>query len=200
MIALVLGLCFASLADSAYAEKDSVALRGLLEEATTREDSLYATYRLFALTQDRRLIARIPGDLDSANARELALLSALWGYRVRDAGLLQVIRWGRRSNGLLNRAVAMAPDDPLVGLIEAQALLYRPRFAGGDKRAAVSRLRALVTQEPAAGACRPSGTELRTWLWYAMRKVNDPEADTVKTGLEALELPTLYREFLLDPP
>jgi hypothetical protein len=199
-LALILGFCFGDAAHRAYAEEDPDALRALVEVSRTREDTLLLRYRLYALTERPGLVADIPTDVDSASARELALLSALWGYRTKDLGLLELYVVGRRTIGLLDRALALAPQDPLVTLIDAQSLLFRPGIAGGSKRRALERLRELQTHVREAPSCGVSRLEADVWLWYALERNDDPAADSVRTALEAQPLPALYRKFLADPP
>ncbi|MBE0595523.1 MAG: hypothetical protein IH616_24310 [Gemmatimonadales bacterium] len=199
-IMLFLGFCFGDVAHRAYAAEDPEGLRALVEFARTREDTLLLRYRLYALTQRPGLIIDIPSDLDSASARELALLSALWGYRTRDLGLLELYVVGRRTMGLLERALELDPEDPLVMLIDAQSLLFRPAIAGGSKRGGLERLRALQTRVHRTPACGVSRVEADAWLWYALDKNNDPAADSLRAELQSQPLPQLYRRFLADPP
>jgi len=200
MIALLLGLCFGNVANSAYAQQDVTTLRTLFAQAPTREDSLLLRYRLFALTREHAVLAEIPTSLDTATARELALLSALWGYRIRDVGPIQFYVYGRRTMSLLQQALEQDADDPLVTLIDAQSLLFRPRIAGGDKAKALERLRALTGRMDGRHACGVDPLEAEVWFWYALHKTESAEADTLRTRLLAGQLPSLYREFLDDPP
>lgn len=199
-LALVLGLCFGDAAHLAYAHEDPEALRALVELARTREDTLLLRYRLYALTQRPGLIIDIPTDLDSASARELALLSALWGYRARDKGLLELYAVGRRTMRLLERALALDPRDALVTLIDAQSLLFRPAIAGGSTRRALARLRELQAQVGHAPTCGVSPLEVDAWLWYALVRSDDPAAASHRAALESQPLPPLYRRFLAAPP
>jgi hypothetical protein len=200
MTAILLALCFGHLTQPAYAEKDVHALHALFAEARTREDSLLLRYRLYALTQDKQLIADIPSSLETATARELALLSALWGYRIQDVGLIHLILYGQRSLGLLNRAVRHDPAEPLVMLIEAQSLLFRPGIAGGDKRKALSRFRQLRERVEQVPACGLDVQEVDSWIWYTLEKLGAEEADSARATLLDADLPPLYREFVLSPP
>ncbi len=198
--ALILGLCFGDLVHDAYVTGNPDALRDLVVYAETREDTLLLRYRLYALTQSPGLIAQIPTDLESATARELALLSALWGYRTADARRLQLVLYGRRTMGLLNRALEANPDDPLVMLIDAQSLLFRPGIAGGSKRRGLERLRTLSTRIHSAPACGVAPLEADVWLWYALQRNGEPGADSLRADLLSGGLPRLYREFIESPP
>ncbi len=200
MIGVLLGLCFGNVVNAAYADQDVTTLRALFAEAPTREDSLLLRYRLFALTREQAVVAEIPTRLDSASARELALLSALWGYRIREVGPIQFYVYGRRTMTLLQNALARDADDPLVTLIDAQSLLFRPGIAGGDGAKAVERLRALTGRTNEAISCGVDPLEAEVWLWYALHKTRSPEADSLRSRLLATHLPPLYREFLDGPP
>lgn len=200
MTAVLLALCFGHLTQPAYAEKDVHTLHALFAEAKTREDSLLLRYRLYALTQDKELIADIPTNLDSASAREFALLSALWGYRVQDVGLINLIIYGQRSLRLLDRAIRRDAAEPLVMLIEAQSLLFRPGIAGGNKRRALTRFRELRERVDEAPACGLDAQEVDSWIWYALEKLGAQEADSARASLLQADLPLLYREFVQSPP
>lgn len=198
--ALILGLCFGDLVHDAYVTGDAESVRALVTYAETREDTLLLRYRLYSLTQSPGLIAEIPTDLDSASARELALLSALWGYRTADARRIQLVVYGRRTLRLLNRALDRAPDDPLVMLIDAQSLLFRPGIAGGDKQRGLERLRALRERVRSIPACGVAPVEADVWLWYAMQRNGHPAAEDLRNELLSGGLPTLYRDFVESPP
>ncbi len=200
MIGLLLGLCFGNVVNAAYAEQDVATLQALFADAPTREDSLLLRYRLFALTREQAVVAEIPTSLDSATARELALLSALWGYRIREVGPIQLYVYGRRTMTLLQDALERDADDPLVTLIDAQSLLFRPRIAGGDGAKAVERLRTLSGRIDGPTSCGVDPLEADVWLWYALHKTKSPEADALRSRLLAERLPSLYREFLDGPP
>lgn len=198
--ALLLGLCFGDLVHDAYVTGNPDAVRELVRYAETREDTLLLRYRLYALTESPGLIAEIPDDLDSATARELALLSALWGYRASDARLLQLVVYGRRTLGLLNRAIEADADDPLVALIDAQSLLFRPGIAGGSTERGLARLRSLREQMSAKPSCGVTPLEADVWLWYALARSGDPEAALLRRDLLERDLPPLYRDFLNEAP
>ena len=199
-LALALGLCFGDLAHTAYAVEDPGALRALAEHAQSREDTLLLRYRLYALTQRPGIIVDIPTDVDSASARELALLSALWGYRTKGLGLIDLYVVGRRTMGLLERALALDSEDPLVTLIDAQSLLFRPGIAGGSKQRGLERLRALRSRLERTPMCGVTRLEADVWLWYALDRNGDPAADALHAELLSQPLPPLYRRFLTDPP
>jgi hypothetical protein len=198
--ALLLGLCFGDMVHDAYVTGNPDTLRALVRYAETREDTLLLRYRLYALTESPGLIAEIPADLDSASARELALLSALWGYRASDARLLQLVVYGRRTLGLLNRALETDPDDPLVMLIDAQSLLFRPGIAGGNKERGLERLQTLRQQVLAEASCGVTPLEADVWLWYALERNGAAEAGALRRELLERELPPLYRDFVAGPP
>jgi len=199
-VIVLLGLCFGHAAHDAYASGEPTALRELVALAETREDTLLLRYRLYALTQSKGLILDLPEDVEQASARELALLSALWAYHVPEARLLQLAVVGRRTMKYLNRALDADPDDPLVMLIDAQSLLFRPGIAGGSKERGLDRLTALREQLASGPSCAVSPLEAEVWYWYALHKNNDPRATEVYDRLMAGPLPDLYRRFLQSPP
>ena len=142
----------------------------------------------------------IPENEQEASPRELALFSALWAYRTQDARLLQLAVIGRRTMKYLNRALDADPDDPLVMLIDAQSLLFRPGIAGGSKERGLHRLTALRERLAHDVSCSVSPLEAEVWYWYALHKNEDPRETEVFDRLMAGPLPDLYRSFLQAPP
>ncbi|ARA92404.1 hypothetical protein AWN76_003960 [Rhodothermaceae bacterium RA] len=192
-----------SVGDSArvlYAHKDVAALERLLAAAPTRADALLCRYRLYPLHRQERYLADLPADLPDGTARERALLAGLWGYRAGNASLYHAIRFGRRAEQLLAAAHALDPDDPFLLLIEGQSLLFKPRIAGGDARAALDRFRRLqevIRRRPDEGI---DPLEVEVWIWYTLNRLEDDAAPALRARLLAQDLPPLFREFLLDPP
>ena len=197
VLALVLGACFADRVHNAYADHAVTLLRELMADATTTEDSLLVRYRLYPLLQDKALLADLPRTTAGMGARELALLSALWAWRIPGSAPWNAVTYGRRAGALLDRARAAAPADPMVRLIDAQSRIFAPGYAGGDVRAAVARLRALHEELP-HDACGISLAEVDYWLWFSLVKLRDPAAEAVRDRLMAGDTPRLYREMLRD--
>lgn len=189
---------FAAETQRLYARRDVDALRRLCGGASGEED-LLCRYRLYPLTQDEALIARLPTAAPQT-ARAHALLSGLWGYRAARAPLVRVPAYGGRSLDLLRAARALDADDPYVLLVEGQSLLFRPAIAGGDRRAALARFRTLrvhLDRQPEDGIAR---MEADLWIWYTLHRLGDRTAPALHRRLLAQQPPPLYRDFLLHPP
>lgn len=195
-------LAFAPLTETTqrlYAARDVEALQAVCRTATAVEDDLLCRYRLYPLTEDEAHLDTLPASLDGASPRALALLSGLWGYKAARAPLHKLPTYGMRADRLLKAARAAAPDDPFVLLIEGQSLLFKPAFAGGDRRAALERFRHLHRVAARSPRCGVSVVEADLWTWYAMDKLGDPGADALRRRLLAAQPPRLYREFLEAP-
>jgi hypothetical protein len=203
LLTIVFALALASPADSIeafYAEKNVDALQALYARAADRETALLCRYRLYPLTEDEAYLDALPTELEDGTARELALLSGLWGYRAARASLPRLIKYGLRSSGLLDQAKALDPDDPYVLLIEGQSLLFRPGFAGGDKHKALERFLQLQEALAQASDSGISPMEAELWTWYTLEKMKAPRARALRERLLSQQPPVLYREFLQDPP
>lgn len=203
MIALLLvaAMSFLDSTQVYYAQQDAEALTNLLAQADTRFADLICRYRLYPLTEDEDLLAALPAEMDDGSARELAILSGLWGYRAARAPIFSAIRYGRRSERLLDAAKAKDPDDPYVLLIEGQSLLFKPAIAGRDEEAALdrfNRLHTVLQQTPKSVGI--SMTEAQLWRWYALHQLDMDNAAAVRNELLATNPPPLYRQFLQDPP
>ena len=183
-----------------YATQNVAALQHLLATSDDRTVQLLCRYRLYPLTEDDRYLHDLPTELAHPTARELALLSGLWGYRVMTGSVLNIPKNGRRASHLLDEAKTLDPDEPFVLLIEGQSLLFRPSIFGGDKRAALLRFQRL--QEALQHATDQSITPMEAdlWVWYTLNKLGAEEATALRTHLLASNPPPLYRAFLLDPP
>jgi hypothetical protein len=201
-VALTLAVAALSPADSTqvyYAAKDTEGLVTLCAETASEELSLLCRYRLFPLTEDEGYLAALPAEQDGT-ARELALLAGLWGYRAARGPIYLLPRNGGRSVRFLEAALEKDPEEPYALLVEGQSLIFRPGFAGGDRREALARfdrLREVLPRYPESGI---SPVEVDLWRWYALVKLGDPEAQSLWHDLNARDLPPLYREFLQDPP
>jgi hypothetical protein len=202
-LALVLTLAFAPVPDSIhvlYENKDIEGLKALCDRTENRTEDLMCRYRLYPLTEDADYIADIPTTLDDASARELALLSGLWGYRVAEGSFFQAPRYGTRSNRLMRRAREMNPLEPYVLLINGQSLLYRPSVIGGDKEEAREQFALLCRVAPNNPEAGITNMEAQVWHWYALRLLEKDDANQVHKELLAANPPPLHREFLQDPP
>lgn len=184
-----------------YARRDTSAVDRLYRnKARTREEQLLCLYRLYPMTLDTHYLADIPSTEGVRSARELALISALWAYRASSGPAWRLPIDGRRSERVLNDALALDPDEPYALLVEGQALLYKPRMFGGDvaeARRTFERLRQVLGRRPAPGI---HPFEVEIWIWMAVRK-QDPEAGTaLRRRLLAQNPPPMFRQFLLSPP
>ena len=203
LLLLMMPRPFASQAQEHYAQKDADALRALCGREAERgafdEADLLCRYRLYPLTEDDVHLEDIPADLPAGSARERALLSGLWGYRAARAPIHKMMTYGRRAERTIEAARALDPDDPYVLLIEGQALLFKPGFVGGDKRAALERFRRLRKIVEGDARCGISTMEAELWTWYALQKMDADEAPALRQTLLDQDPPPLYREFLLTP-
>ncbi len=183
-----------------YAWQDVAALQSLCAGTLSREEDLLCRYRLYPLTEDAAYLADLPSKLSSASAREYALLAGLWGYKASSGSLFNVIRCGRRAGRLLSQAKESDPGEPFVLLIEGQSFLFRPGVFGGDNGRALELLRELQRIIASDHVDGISSMEADLWVWYALKRMNDPAADAVQRSIEGRNPPPLYRAFLADPP
>ena len=194
---LFAGLCYASGIQTAFANDDASSLRRLVAEAPTRADSLLAQYRLVAMTGDLDLVDAIPDKLgDGATARELAWLSALWGFRAQEAGLLKKPKYGGRSIRLLERAERLAPEDPWVLLVAGQSYLYRPGILGGGVGTAMKRFEAAKAALEQDAECGLPPLEASMWIWMCLNREDRAAAARMKEELLTSDLPPRYRIWL----
>jgi len=192
---------FAQATQTAYAQRDVDRLRTLMEDASSRADSLLVRYRLYPLTEDESVLNDIPSSLSEGSAREHALLSGLWAYRAGEASLFSAIQYGRRSTRLLEEAKAHAPEAPFVLLVEGQSLLFRPSLAGKDPDAAAERFARLSETVAEDGGDGISRTEAQVWQCLALKEAaRADEAEALRERLQSRDLPPLYHQFLESPP
>lgn len=188
---------FAQRVHQAYGQQDEDTLVRLLRDAATREARLLCLYRLYPLTQDETLLAGLPTSLSGkTTARELALLSALWGFRTASASPFKLATYGKRAEALIREARDRDGEEPLVLLIEGQALLFKPRLFGGNPEAALERfdrLRIVLDHRPEPNVPL---IEAEVWRWYALHQIGHPDAEPLRQRLRRSDLPPLYRQFL----
>jgi tetratricopeptide (TPR) repeat protein len=127
------------------------------ESDTAMTDPQYASaYKQFRLLQEAVLTkrdgdAKRAGDacvtmLDTLIQRQprsfeaLALQSACYGY-LANLGGMAAIRNGSRSGKSIEAALALAPKNPRVILVDGFGLYFRPKFVGGDKGKGCARIK-----------------------------------------------------------
>lgn len=184
------------------AHQDTPAAERLCRErARTREEQLLCRFRLYPLTRDAAHLRDLPTEAPrGASARETALLAGLWGMRAATASALRVPTYGRRSERLLEAALARSPSDPYALLVRGQSLFYKPRTFGGDVAEAqrtFERLRAVVARQAPPGM---DPWEAEVWIWMCVRRQNAAEGARLQRALLARRPPPLYRQFLTSPP
>ena len=150
-----------------------------VESDTAITDPQYASaYKQFRLLQEAVLAkrdsdAKRAGDacvttLDALIQRQprsfeaLALQSACYGY-LANLGGMAAIRNGSRSGKSIEAALALAPKNPRVILVDGFGLYFRPKFVGGDKGKGCARIREATKAFDANnsnGAASASGSAL----------------------------------------
>ncbi len=184
-----------------YAQQDTSSVERLFRtKARTREDRLLCLYRLYPMTLDTGYLDEIPAEENARSARELALISALWAYRAASGPAWRLPTYGRRSERILNDALARDPDEPYALLVRGQALYYKPRLFGGDVAEAqrtFERLRQVLGRRPTPGI---HPFEAEVWIWMAVRKQDPEQGTALRRRLLAQNPPRLFRQFLIDPP
>lgn len=184
-----------------YARQDTSAVDRLYRRrAQTRLDRLLCLYRLFPMTLDGRYLDRIPSESGVTSARELALISALWAYKAAHGPAWHLPTYGRRSERILNAALARDPDEPYALLVKGQGLYYKPALFGGDVAEAkrtFERLRTVLARRRAPGI---HPFEAEVWIWMCVRKQDAERGAALRRRLLAQNPPPLFRQFLIDPP
>ena len=190
-----------SRAQTAYLSEDAAGLGRL--EASTRawaqsKDPLelytyaFVQFRLLqlAVKQNREDAAEKAGKacvtaLDAAlegSARFTeghALQSACYGY-LANLGGLGAIRNGSRSGSSIEKALAQAPRNPRVILVDAMGYYFRPSFVGGDQKKACARFLEAVTafeRDEGANGIRWGAPEAHYWVGRCKRAEGDREAE-----------------------
>lgn len=188
-----------------YAQKDRAGLERLQSRTASVSDDLLLRYRLYPLARQRGVLENLPAEVLCRSARDYAILSALWAYRLAEAPVWRLPEYGRRVDSLMRRGREMDAGDPFVLLVEGQSLLYRPGIFGGSAEGALERfvqLRDLLRdrerrRDPVAGL---PAIEAEIWVWYTLRRLGRDGTDRLRDRLLAQNPPPLYRDFLLDPP
>jgi tetratricopeptide (TPR) repeat protein len=139
----------------------------------------------------------------AARSRELgggaqaqALEGTLTGQLAGAAGGFSMMRLGRRSFALLDAAVAAAPDDPRVALLNGITRLNAPAFVGGGAVRGEAELRRAVRLFAADRAASPQPVwgraDAHIWLAIALHK-QDKLAEARAELTRALELAPGHR-------
>ena len=184
-----------------YARQDTSAVERLYRtKARTRQDRLLCLYRLYPMTLDERWIADIPSDEGVRSARELALISALWAYRAGAGPAWRLPTYGRRSERVLERALAADPREPYALLVKGQGLYYKPAIFGGDLDAARRTFEQLRGRLGSRGVPGLHPFEAEVWVWMAVRRQDASAGARLQRRLLQRRPPRIFRQFLIDPP
>lgn len=184
-----------------YARQDTSGVERLYRRrARTREDRLLCLYRLYPMTLDPAYLRDIPSETGVTDARELALIAAMWGYRAASGPAYRLPIDGRRSERVLGRALDRDADEPYALLVRAQTLYYKPRVFGGDvaeARRTFERLRTVLARRTVPGL---HPFEAEVWVWMCVRRQDAAAGRALRDRLLARRPPPLFRQFLVDPP
>lgn len=131
-----------------------------------------------------------------AGAQAQALQGAVTGQLAGASGGLTMIRLGRASFRLLDEAVAAAPNDPRVALLNGISRVNAPAFAGGGPARGDAELRRALALYAADRSRSPQPTwgraDAHIWLAIALEKQGKlPEAQAELT--KALSLAPGHR-------
>lgn len=184
-----------------YARQDTSGVERLFRRhAQTQEQKLLCRYRLFPMTLDDGYLDDIPSERGVTSARQLSLIAAMWAYKAANGPAWSLPRYGRRSERILNQALARDAEEPYALLIQGQSLLYKPRLFGGnasEAQATFEQLRTVLRSRRAPGI---HPFEAEVWIWMAVRKQDRAEGARLQRRLLARNPPALFRTFLTDPP
>ncbi len=184
-----------------YSRQDTSAVERLYRtKARTRQDRLLCLYRLYPMTLDERWIADIPSDEGVRSARELALISALWAYRAGAGPAWRLPTYGRRSERILNRALAIDAREPYALLVKGQGLYYKPAIFGGDVDQARRTFEQLRGRLGRGGVPGLHPFEAEVWVWMAVRRQDAGAGTRLQRRLLQRSPPRIFRQFLIDPP
>ncbi len=184
-----------------YARQDTSGVERLYRtRARTREDRLLCLYRLYPMTLDERYLDDIPSEEGVRSARELALISALWAYRAAAGPAWRLPTYGRRSERILDLALARDPTEPYALLVKGQGLFYKPRVFGGDVGAARQTFERLRQRVGTRGVPGIHPFEAEVWIWMAVRREDGAAGARLQRRLLAQSPPRIFRQFLIDPP
>jgi tetratricopeptide (TPR) repeat protein len=105
-----------------------------------------------------------------------ALQSVCYGYIAGVGGTFAAIRNGRASGRAMEQALALAPRNPRVVLVDALGLYFRPKIAGGDKAKACNRFAestALFQVASDSGVAIWGRAEAHFWRGRCLREAGD---------------------------
>jgi tetratricopeptide (TPR) repeat protein len=131
--------------------------RVLQEAVLAKRDSDAKRAGDICITTLEALIQRQPRSFEA-----LALQSACYGY-LANLGGMAAIRNGSRSGKSIEAALALAPKNPRVILVDGFGLYFRPKFVGGDKGKGCARIREATKtfdSHNSNGAPSPSNSRL----------------------------------------
>ncbi|MGB3542331.1 hypothetical protein [Rubrivirga sp.] len=184
-----------------YSRRDASAVERLYRtKARTQEDRLLCLYRLYPMTLDESYLEDIPSERGVTSSRELALIAALWAYRASVGPAWRLPTYGRRSERILGLALEADSREPYALLVRGQSLYYKPRIFGGDLAEAQQTFEQLRTRLGRRGVPGLHPFEAEVWVWMAVRRQDASTGVSLQRRLLARNPPSMFRQFLIDPP
>lgn len=144
--------------------------------------------------------------LETTFADAHALLSSLYGQKA-SAGMMNGMKFGSKSSIAMERAFALAPNNPRALILDGISFYFKPAMWGGDKQKALANLQKaceLVEQGAAAAkeAVMPDWGHAEAFAWKGLMFAKAEDNDNAKAAYErALQLAPNYNwvKFVLLP-
>ncbi len=187
-----------------------LAIARLRLEAREAPDHLVVQYDLgYALHRRASALMRVGRDVEARGLLEeadralgravalgggggaVALRAIVMRERARVGGTLDAMRLEPRVYRQLDTALALAPNDPRVALLNGMARLYAPRAFDGGVRAAEREFRRAIALFEADSSVAPAPTWGRedAWIWLGIALAEQDKRDEARDAFEkALEL------------
>jgi tetratricopeptide (TPR) repeat protein len=144
--------------------------------------------------------------LDPTFADAQAVLASLYG-RKAGSGMMAGMQYGPKSTSTMERAIALAPQNPRVLMLEGISLYFKPAMWGGDKQKALANVQK-ACELSEKGACASTDAALPDWghaevfAWKGVMFAKGEDLDNAKAAYErALQLQPNYAwvKFVLLP-
>jgi tetratricopeptide (TPR) repeat protein len=125
-------------------------------------------------------------NLNQSFAEAMALLGSFYGTKA-SMGMIAGMQYGGKSSAMFEKAVALAPNNPRVLILQGISKLYTPEMFGGDKKKArelFAKAAEIFEKNPPAPSIEPTWGHEESFTWLGIAAFGAKETDAAKAAFE----------------
>ncbi|MDW8019111.1 MAG: tetratricopeptide repeat protein [Chloroherpetonaceae bacterium] len=124
--------------------------------------------------------------LNQTSAEAMALLGLVYGMKA-STGMFAGMQYGEKSSAMLEKAMALAPNNPRVLILQGINKFYTPAMFGGDKKKArelFKQATEIFEKNPPEPSVEPTWGYEEAFTWLGIAAFDAKEFDVAKAAFE----------------